>query len=78
VAPPSLPPKVPQDYSGQIQAPNPQQFMPMPGELGQQQDQQQNQIYGNSETNGSTTDILDDLKQLQAEVDRIRDMTGGF
>lgn len=33
-------------------------------------------IYSNE--NDSTANILDDLKALQAEVDRIRDMTGGF
>ncbi|EGV65673.1 hypothetical protein CANTEDRAFT_102388 [Yamadazyma tenuis ATCC 10573] len=31
-----------------------------------------------AQSSGSTTNILDDLKELQAEVDRIRDMTGGF
>lgn len=35
-----------------------------------------NSPYGNS--NDSTTNILDDLKALQEEVDKIRDMTGGF
>lgn len=32
----------------------------------------------NNSNNGSTANILDDLKALQEEVDRIRDMTGGF
>ncbi|KAK6454376.1 uncharacterized protein RJT20DRAFT_130496 [Scheffersomyces xylosifermentans] len=35
-------------------------------------------FYGNETSNGSTANILDDLKALQAEVDKIRDMTGGF
>lgn len=40
-----------------------------------------NNPYGadqNGSQNGSTANILDDLKALQEEVDRIRDMTGGF
>lgn len=35
-------------------------------------------FYQNSESSSSTANILDDLKALQEEVDRIRDMTGGF
>lgn len=35
------------------------------------------EFYQNSE-NSSTTNILDDLKALQEEVDKIRDLTGGF
>ncbi|KAK6199926.1 uncharacterized protein RJT21DRAFT_120826 [Scheffersomyces amazonensis] len=35
-------------------------------------------LYNNGGSNDSTIDILDDLKALQEEVDKIRDMTGGF
>ncbi|ABN67949.2 multicopy suppressor of clathrin deficiency, partial [Scheffersomyces stipitis CBS 6054] len=35
-------------------------------------------FYNNQEASDSTANILDDLKALQAEVDKIRDMTGGF
>lgn len=35
-------------------------------------------IYQNGDSSSSTANILDDLKALQDEVDRIRDMTGGF
>lgn len=37
-----------------------------------------NGIYENADGSSSTANILDDLKALQDEVDRIRDMTGGF
>ncbi|ODV80198.1 uncharacterized protein CANTADRAFT_25878 [Suhomyces tanzawaensis NRRL Y-17324] len=38
-----------------------------------------NNIYsGGNQSNDSTANILDDLKALQEEVDKIRDMTGGF
>lgn len=50
-----------------------------PPQQNQQQDstqQSSNGLY--DQQSGSTADILDDLKELQAEVDRIRDMTGGF
>ncbi|GBL49469.1 hypothetical_protein [Candidozyma auris] len=36
------------------------------------------QFYQNSEGSSSTADILDDLKALQEEVDKIRNMAGGF
>lgn len=35
-------------------------------------------IYTNNSGNDSTANILDDLKALQEEVDKIRNMTGGF
>ncbi|KAK6460856.1 hypothetical protein DFJ63DRAFT_289531 [Scheffersomyces coipomensis] len=35
-------------------------------------------LYSNNSSNDSTVNILDDLKALQEEVDKIRDMTGGF
>ncbi|GEQ70555.1 hypothetical protein JCM33374_g4233 [Metschnikowia sp. JCM 33374] len=35
-------------------------------------------VYQASQGSSSTTNILDDLKALQEEVDRIRDLTGGF
>lgn len=35
-------------------------------------------FYENSEASSSTANILDDLKALQEEVDKIRHMTGGF
>lgn len=35
-------------------------------------------IYQNTDSSSSTANILDDLKALQEEVDKIRDMTGGF
>lgn len=35
-------------------------------------------FYQNNEESSSTANILDDLKALQEEVDKIRDMTGGF
>lgn len=73
---PSLPPKIPQ-YSNSLQAPDPQLFMPSQSQSTQQD---QNNVSNNPylTNNDSTANILDDLKQLQAEVDRIRDMTGGF
>lgn len=37
-----------------------------------------NGIYQNGEASSSTANILDDLKALQEEVDKIRDMAGGF
>jgi hypothetical protein len=37
-----------------------------------------NSIYDNKPSNDSTANILDDLKALQEEVDKIRNMTGGF
>lgn len=37
-----------------------------------------NGIYQNGDGSSSTANILDDLKALQEEVDKIRDMTGGF
>ncbi|KAM9905251.1 hypothetical protein OXX79_002256 [Metschnikowia pulcherrima] len=37
-----------------------------------------NSVYQSSDGASSTTNILDDLKALQEEVDKIRDMTGGF
>lgn len=37
-----------------------------------------NNIYQHADSSSSTANILDDLKALQEEVDRIRDMTGGF
>ncbi|KAF3985749.1 hypothetical protein FT663_05180 [Candidozyma haemuli var. vulneris] len=36
------------------------------------------QMYQNPDGSSSTANILDDLKALQEEVDKIRDMTGGF
>lgn len=36
------------------------------------------QMYQNLDGSSSTANILDDLKALQEEVDKIRDMTGGF
>lgn len=39
---------------------------------------QESSMYSNSANSDSTGNILDDLKSLQEEVDRIRDMTGGF
>lgn len=35
-------------------------------------------VYQNSDASSSTANILDDLKALQEEVDKIRDMAGGF
>lgn len=35
-------------------------------------------VYANNSNNDSTANILDDLKALQEEVDKIRNMTGGF
>lgn len=35
-------------------------------------------MYQNADSSSSTANILDDLKALQEEVDKIRDMTGGF
>lgn len=35
-------------------------------------------LYQHTDSSSSTTNILDDLKALQEEVDKIRDMTGGF
>lgn len=35
-------------------------------------------VYAHSDASSSTSNILDDLKALQEEVDKIRDMTGGF
>lgn len=85
--PPSLPPKVElnghnqgfdyhnnnpysnqsngQSYFSQLENPNNQQTY-------------SNSIYENSGSNDSTANILDDLKALQEEVDKIRNMTGGF
>lgn len=37
-----------------------------------------NGIYQNGDGSSSTANILDDLKALQEEVDKIRDMAGGF
>ncbi|SGZ46896.1 CIC11C00000001039 [Sungouiella intermedia] len=37
-----------------------------------------NGFYQNGDGSSSTANILDDLKALQEEVDKIRDMTGGF
>lgn len=53
---------------------------PQPPTLPPKIPNEQNQNNGmySTDSNDSTTNILDDLKQLQAEVDRIRDMTGGF
>lgn len=41
-------------------------------------DQPLNQFYGQQSASDSTSDILHDLRALQEEVDKIRDMTGGF
>ncbi|PSK38849.1 hypothetical protein C7M61_002153 [Candidozyma pseudohaemuli] len=45
---------------------------PLPPKVPEQQ------IYQNLDGSSSTANILDDLKALQEEVDKIRDMTGGF
>ncbi|KAI5968169.1 uncharacterized protein KGF55_000016 [Candida pseudojiufengensis] len=37
-----------------------------------------NNVYSSNSNNDSTTNILDDLKALQEEVDKIRSLTGGF
>lgn len=45
---------------------------------GQIQENDLSGIYANNSNNDSTANILDDLKALQEEVDKIRSMTGGF
>lgn len=87
---PALPPKIPNDipnqqvqYSYQQQPYEPQQPIP-------HHNISASTFYPNSEElsdipapaqgvgRQDTNEILDDLKALQAEVDKIRDMTGGF
>lgn len=69
---PPLPPKLSFD--------NNEQFTSTPQELSQIQGHLSNPYSNsnNNSSNGSTANILDDLKALQEEVDKIRDMTGGF
>ena len=45
---------------------------------GQIQEDGTSGMYANNSNNDSTANILDDLKALQEEVDKIRNMTGGF
>lgn len=49
---------------------------PLPPKIPTQGDLSHSDIYTGN--NDSTANILDDLKALQKEVDKIRDMTGGF
>lgn len=49
---------------------------PLPPKVSSPYPEGNGDIYSSS--NSSTANILDDLKALQDEVDRIRDMTGGF
>lgn len=76
--PPPPPPSRRRNFSTSTTSPPP---LPPKVVHQQQQPQQQSQgtsIYGNENGNDSTANLLTDLKALQDEVDRIRDMTGGF
>lgn len=66
---PPLPPKVQQRPTGSNN-PYSQNY--------NEEDSNSPNVVGNGSASDSTTNILDDLKALQEEVDRIRDMTGGF
>lgn len=68
--PPPPPPSRRRGASGSSFSPQPPMLPPKVPEPPS------NGMYSN--LSDSTSNILDDLKELQAEVDRIRDMTGGF
>jgi hypothetical protein len=80
---PPLPPKIEVDpYSSQSNSSYMNNFPPIDNFNTQNQyaeiEPSGNGIYGNKTSNDSTANILDDLKALQEEVDKIRNMTGGF
>lgn len=52
---------------------------PLPPKISNEDPMQQQPVFYNSNpSNDSTANILDDLKALQEEVDKIKTMTGGF
>ncbi|KAG7193051.1 uncharacterized protein KQ657_001167 [Scheffersomyces spartinae] len=78
--PPPLPPKVPtNNFTLSPTFGQPSNNSTDSGFNGQNtQTPAQLSIYNPNHSNDSTTEILDDLKALQEEVDKIRYMTGGF
>lgn len=66
------PPPPPPPRSRRVNSASSQLPPPLPAKIPNEP------IYQTAQGSSSTTNILDDLKALQEEVDRIRDMTGGF
>lgn len=77
--PPPLPPKVHNNFAPSPTFGQPANSSPDLSAYGMNfQSTAPTSIYNTSHSNDSTTEILDDLKALQEEVDKIRSMTGGF
>lgn len=68
---PGPPPPPPSRRRGNLQGLSDETKPPLPPKVP-------NELYQNSDGSSSTANILDDLKALQEEVDKIRDMAGGF
>ncbi|KAM9894406.1 hypothetical protein OXX79_008727, partial [Metschnikowia pulcherrima] len=75
LVPPPPPPRLRRTSNSSSPAPHSGTGSPVPPPLPAKIP---NSVYQSSDGVSSTANILDDLKALQEEVDKIRDMTGGF